>query len=215
MGAYSGLFVTFEGGEGAGKSTLIAGLWDLFSAKYPVFTTRQPGGSRIGGAIRELLLSKEQGEMSSRCELLLFLADRAQHLDEIILPQLAKGSVVLCDRYNDSTIAYQGAARGFHGDRLHSLCDFATEGVEPDLTFYLDIDPEIGLARLAHSRHNTDRIESETLNFHMAIRQGFLDIAKQKEKSGKFYTIDGSQTQEAVLTQVAEILDGALSSLNR
>lgn len=206
-----GLFITFEGGEGAGKSSLIQACADLYS-EYPIVTTRAPGGTNIGGAIREVIFNKERGEMAPSCELLLFLADRAQHVEEVILPALFEGKIVFCDRYNDSTTAYQGKARGFPMERIADLSTFATGGLQPDHTFYLDVDPEIGLKRVATSRMNIDRIEEEAIEFHQKIREGFLEIAAKRKKQGNFYQIDASASFQEVLASVMEVLNGIFQS---
>lgn len=198
------LFITFEGGEGAGKTTLIEKLCDHLNASgHKYITTRQPGGTKIGAEIRQIVLHSKESNLSPKCELLLFLADRAQHLHEQIIPQLKSGITVICDRYNDSTIAYQGAARGMSIKELQPLCDFATDCLEPDITFYLDIDPEIGLERVQKIGDGTDRIESEKIDFHHAIRRGFLELASMKKR---IVVIDASQSAEEVFNAVKEKL---------
>ncbi len=200
----SSLFVTFEGGEGAGKSLLVTSLATALREKgLQVTSTREPGGSELGNQIRQLLLQQEKGSICDRAELLLFLASRAQHVDKLIVPALNAGHIVLCDRFNDSTIAYQGAARGLGVSGVAHLCNFASGGLTPDITFLLDIDPEIGFERLrkAHERGGSfDRIESEALSFHKLVRKGFLDIAAADPKRVK--VIDASQTPEAVFKEV-------------
>src|ERR1700722_18252143 len=133
---FEGTFITFEGGDGAGKTTLIQKIFGyLEKLGCKVMQTRAPGGTAMGQEIRNLLLHKHDAPLSKRCELLLFLADRAQHVDELILPNLKKKKVVLCDRFNDSTIAYQGGARGLTESLVRKLCDFACDGLKPNLTF--------------------------------------------------------------------------------
>lgn len=191
-----GLFITFEGGDGAGKSSLIDKIYEELSRKAKqALKTKAPGGTKIGEAIRNLLLHSHT-PLNPRTELFLFLADRAQHVEEVIKPALQKGVIVLCDRYNDSTLAYQGAARGLDGDFLHDLCHFATNGLNPDLTLYLDLDPKIGFERLKKAGLTKDRIESEDIDFHQKIRNGFLKIAHQEPK--RFRVIDASQTPDSV-----------------
>ena len=206
-----GVFITFEGGEGAGKSTLIERVYKTLStSKYPVIKTRAPGGSPLGEKIRALLLEKGELSVSTRSELLLFLADRAQHVDEIILPALKKGKIVLCDRFNDSTIAYQGGARGWDKKWVHKLCDFATDDLDPLLTLYLDIDPRIGFKRLKNARkgEGKDRIESEKLFFHQKIRKAFRQIAKEEPK--RFRIIDASRSPDEVFHQAMRHIDALL-----
>src|SRR5690606_19081528 len=158
-----GVFISFEGGEGAGKSTLIERIASHLQ-DYPVLKVREPGGTALGEALRELLL-QQKGPVSPYAELSLFLASRAQHISEVIGPALEDGMIVLCDRFNDSTIAYQGAARGLGMEKVDQFCKFISQGLSPHLTLYLDIHPELGLHRAASVRAQ-DRIEAETIAFH-------------------------------------------------
>ncbi len=204
-----GLLITFEGGEGAGKTTLIEKVFAyLQSKKHPVVKTRAPGGTPIGLSIRDLLLNQLEHTMSKRCELLLFLSDRAQHVDEFIAPALEKKQIVLCDRFNDSTIAYQSGARGFEEKWVRKLCEFACEKTKPDLTLYLDLDPKIGFARVQKAGMAKDRIESETLRFHQSIRKAFHKIAKKEPK--RFLILDASQSPEHVYKQAIEKINALL-----
>ncbi|MBI2743165.1 MAG: dTMP kinase [Chlamydiales bacterium] len=210
----SGLLITFEGGEGAGKSTLIERLFDALNAKnLPVVKTRAPGGTRLGEVIRNLLLNKEEAPLCSHSELLLFLADRAQHVEEIIAPALKKRQIVLCDRFNDSTVAYQGAARGLGEEDVRKLCSFACQGVEPNLTFYLDLDPAVGLKRVKQTREGRDKIEAEKILFHQKIRHAFHRIA-EKELS-RFHILDASRSSDEVFKQAMERIDALLLSTPR
>ncbi len=179
------MFLTVEGVEGSGKSTLLDALAARLEAEgRPVMRTREPGGSSLGAHIRPLVLSTGQ-KPDPRAELFLFLADRAQHVAEVVKPALAAGTLVLCDRYVDSTIAYQGYGRGMDVDWLQRLNDFATGGLWPDLTLLLDISPEAGLIRATRRNATTGlsraegRFEAETLAFHERIRQGFLTRARR------------------------------------
>jgi dTMP kinase len=200
-----GLLITFEGGDGAGKSTLMKGLYRLLEERgESVIQTRAPGGTQLGEKIRSLLLESKT-PLSDRCELFLFLADRAEHMQEVIFPALSEGKIILCDRFNDSSIAYQGVARGLDADKVNALCLFATDGKIPDLTFYLDISPEVGIARTLHKTGEKDRIESESLSFHEKIRQAFLHIAKQDPK--RVRVLDATQSPETLLEQVLKFLD--------
>ena len=193
----NGQFITFEGGDGAGKTTLIDAIYQtLVSEGKSVLKTRAPGGSPAGQEIRKLLLNPGEISLTPRCELLLFLADRAEHVEHVILPALKKGQIVLCDRYNDSTLAYQGGARGFDEKLVRQLCNFATGGLQPALTLYLDLDPRIGLERLKKMGLHKDRIESEELHFHEKIRQTFHKIAKQETQ--RFHLLDASKKPEEV-----------------
>jgi dTMP kinase len=167
-GSPAGLFVTFEGVEGAGKTTQIALLRDLLQQSgYSVCVTREPGGDAVAETVRRLLLEQN---MSPRSELLLFLASRAQNVDTVIRPHLSGGGVVLCDRFIDSSIAYQGHARGLGREIVFQLNRFATDGLVPDLTILLDLPPSIGLTR----QTNRNRMESESIEFHERVREGFL-----------------------------------------
>jgi dTMP kinase len=200
------VLISFEGGEGAGKSTLIQKIYDYLKAPgnvqgQDVLLTRAPGGTMTGELIRHLLLHHDEKDISPRCELFLFLADRAQHVQEIIMPALQKNRIVLCDRFNDSTVAYQGGARGFDLDWVRRLCLFATQNLEPHITLYLDIDPEEALQRVNRSK---DRIEKEALEFHKKIRGAYLEIAKKDPK--RFHVIDASQTPDDVFNQALTVL---------
>lgn len=194
----SGLFVTFEGVEGAGKSTQIALLRDWLAQEgFDVCVTREPGGDAVAEAIRTLLM---QAEMTPRAELLLFLAARAQNAERVIRPQLAAGGVVLCDRYIDSSVAYQGRARGLGRDTVAHLNSFAIDGLVPDVTLLLDMPPEIGLARQS-DRH---RMEEEALEFHQRVREGFLQEAENSPE--RFRVLDALRPVDAVHVEIREII---------
>jgi len=196
------VLISFEGGEGAGKSTLIQKIYDDLNAQgQDVLLTRAPGGTMTGELIRHLLLHHDEKDISPRCELFLFLADRAQHVQEVILPALQQKRIVLCDRFNDSTVAYQGGARGFDLDWIRKLCLFATQNLEPDITLYLDIDPEEALKRVNRSK---DRIEKEALEFHKKIRGAYLEIAKKDPK--RFHIIDAARNPDDVFTETLAVL---------
>lgn len=202
-----GCLVTLEGGEGAGKSVLQRKLSDyLLNQGIEVISTREPGGCPLSEKIRDLLLKKEQSfDVGAKAELLLFLAARAQHIEELILPALEAGKVVLCDRFNDSTIAYQGGARGLGVSYVKNLCQMVCGPVWPQLTLLLDIDPQIGLKRAlkTHKKHaergQWDRIESEQLSFHEKIRDSLLLLCQ--DEPHRFFCIDASQSEEAVFKE--------------
>lgn len=197
------LFISFEGGEGAGKSTLIQKIHEEFlKREKSILLTRAPGGTMTGELIRHLLLHHDEKDISFRCELFLFLADRAQHVEQIILPALKEHKIVLCDRFNDSTVAYQGGARGFDPNWVRKLCHFATNNLEPDITLYLDIDPHEGLKRVQRSK---DRIEKEDIAFHQKIRMAYLEIAKNEPQ--RFHVLDASQSPDDVFQQALDVLD--------
>ena len=192
----SGLFITFEGVEGCGKSTQVARLKDRISSKgYSVVVTREPGGTPISESIRAILLDPENGALSQTTELLLYAAARAQHVDALIRPQVEAGAVVICDRFADSTKAYQGAGRKIGPEVIGRLNEIATRGLRPDITLLLDLPAEAGLAR-ARQHGAFDRIEQEPLEFHRAVREAFLRIAGQEP--GRVHTIDATQSEEAV-----------------
>ncbi|CAM0117233.1 dTMP kinase [Rhabdochlamydiaceae symbiont of Dictyostelium giganteum] len=196
------MLISFEGGEGAGKSTLIHRLYHhLLPLEKPLLLTRAPGSTSVGELLRELLLNPEEKPLSLPAELFLFLADRAEHVDKVIRPALLQKTVVLCDRFNDSTAAYQGGARGFGVKWIQTLCDFATQGLQPDLTFYLDIEPSLGLSRVMRSK---DRLEQEKLTFHEEVRNTYLSIAQQEPK--RFYILDGSQSPDELFQTALRIL---------
>lgn len=169
-----GVFVAFEGGEGSGKSTQsgLLAAW-LRSRGHEVVLTREPGGTQVGGTLRSILLDPATGDLSPRTEALIYAADKAEHVDTMILPALADGQVVITDRYVDSTLAYQGAGRALHSGELESLARWATADLRPHLTVVLDVDPRIGLARAGEP----DRIEGEPVEFHDRVRQRFLALA--------------------------------------
>lgn len=180
-----GLFVTFEGGEGSGKTTqLKALLAHLRSLGVDVIQTRDPGGTSIGNQVRELLLNAENVQMSPMTELLLYEASRAQLVQEVIRPSLTARRIVLCDRFTDSTVAYQGYGRALDLDLIERFNAVAADGLRPDLTFLLDLDPAVGLARarerLAHPRQRRDRLEDEVLEFHQRVRAGYRALAARE-----------------------------------
>ena len=205
-----GCFVTFEGGEGVGKTTLINRVYDYLTSKgYEVFKTREPGGTALGRNIRDLLLHKEGVLPTKKAELFLFLADRAQHVEEMILPALEQEKIVLCDRFNDSTLAYQGAARSFDPETLRYFCSFATSDLIPDLTLFLDLDPKIGLKRAEQGKGNSrDRLEKESLSFHMKVRDAFLSFSLKEPH--RFHVIDASQPTDIVFDIATHEIDTAL-----
>ena len=199
----TGLFITFEGGEGCGKSTQIAALKARLEAiGKTVVQTREPGGTALGESIRSLLQHDDAGQgMSPEAELLLFAASRAQHVRELIAPAIAQGQIVLCDRFLDSTTVYQGVARAIDSKKVDTINQFAIGDTTPDLTILIDLPPEIGLARVhARSDGQLDRMENEAIEFFQAVRQGYLDLAKSEPK--RFLVLDGSQTVEELETQI-------------
>lgn len=208
-----GRFIVFEGVEGCGKTTQIAQLktWLHHSTVLEALqtqghcsglvVTREPGGTPLGEGIRHLLLhhTVEEDPMQNRTELLLYAADRAQHVEGFLRPYLAKGALILCDRYTDSTIAYQGYGRGLDRDLINQLNAIATGGLQSDLTLWLDVDVEVGLAR-AKRRGTGDRIEQATLDFHRRVQQGFMELAKADPD--RIVRIDASLDESAVAKQI-------------
>jgi len=210
-----GTFITFEGGEGSGKSSQARLLAEYLKEKgYDVEVTREPGGTGIGDAIRAILLNPELSEMGNVAELLLLAASRAQNVHERIEPALARGAVIVCDRFIDSTLAYQGYGRDFDLGLLKSLNSLATGGVTPDLTILLDLPPEIGLERSkaldkAEAKQGEgDRFEQEDIEFHRRLRKGFLELAEAEPD--RFRKIAVQQEMEETHMLVVEIVEGFL-----
>lgn len=201
----SGSFIVFEGGEGAGKSTQEALLaqW-LESQGMTVLRTREPGGTPAGEAIRTILLSNENAGLTDRAEALLFAAARGEHAAQVIRPALAAGTVVVCDRYLDSSVAYQGYGRELGAEYVRGLSMWATRDLVPDLTVLLDVDPAIGLSRVT----SPDRLESEPIDYHQRVRRAFVDIAAADPT--RYLVIDADQDKDAIAEQirhrVAELL---------
>jgi dTMP kinase len=210
------LFITFEGGEGAGKTTLISKLKKVLEQEgYSVIVTREPGGSHLGDHIRELLLHHDKEvTIGSKAELFLFLAARAEHVEEVIAPALLENKIVLCDRFSDSSIAYQGHGRGLGVENVKALSAFATNDLVPNLTFFLDVDPKEGLKRaLAASKTavgKPDRIEALKQKFHQIVRKAFLAIAKAEPNRVK--VIDSNQSADAVFEEALSYLKSIITS---
>ncbi len=200
-----GLFITFEGPEGSGKTTQIQRLADrLRQAGQPVLTTREPGGTAIGDQIRAVLHDLRNRAMDPRTEVLLYAASRAQLVAEVIRPALARGTIVLCDRYTDSTLAYQGYGRGLDLETLRRMMDFATGGLKPHLTLYLDLPVEKGLARkreaLQRGEGEWNRLDQEEVAFHQRVRAGYLALAAAEP--GRWRVLDADRPIEAVQTDI-------------
>ncbi|MFZ3453294.1 dTMP kinase [Arthrobacter sp. 7Tela_A1] len=175
----AGLFIAFEGGDGAGKSTQATLLTQaLQDAGRTVVRTREPGGTPVGEKLRALVLEHGHGEIDPRTEALIFAASRAAHVQQVIRPALERGDIVVCDRYIDSSVAYQGAGRALGTGPVRQVNEWATEGLVPDVTVLLDVDPESGRTRRTASAGAEDRLESEPDEFHGSIRAAFLDLAE-------------------------------------
>lgn len=195
MSKDKGLFLTFEGPEGSGKSTQIELLEaELRTRGRPVTRTREPGGDIVGERVRELLLREGADKMGVQAELLLFAAARAQNVADVIRPALAQGHVVLCDRFTDSTLAYQGHGRGLPIPFITQINEFATGGLVPDRTFLLDLPPQVGLARQSPDAQN--RLDRESLDFHERVRAGFLVVAAREP--GRIHVLDAARPAAVV-----------------
>lgn len=208
----SGLFVTFEGIEGAGKTTQISLLADFLTAKgYEVITLREPGGTQLGDRIRDLLLTPCKEPLRPMAEFLLFCASRNQLVESIIRPALERGQVVLCDRFYDSSIAYQGFARGLALETIKGLTDVATAGVKPTRTFLLDLPVERGLerARVRRNEGQDDRFEAEALDFHRRVREGFLTLAREEPQRIK--VIDADRPSPLIAESIQRLIEDGLS----
>lgn len=216
--------ISFEGGDGSGKSTQLKLLEGYLATHGKVcLCTREPGGTTLGEMIRRVLLEAGKEEISPPTELLLYLAIRAQHVHEVVQPALTSGRLVLCDRFTDSTLAYQGYGRGFDLDMLRRLNQIASQGITPDLTFLLDCPVEVGLSRtrgrssIIHSQSSKtedrgsrieDRFEREKLEFHEKVRKGFLELARAEPK--RIYLLDASRSIQQVHEEIRKIVDQKL-----
>lgn len=197
-----GLFITFEGPDGCGKTTQMNLLAQYFEKKgKKVVLTREPGGKGLGEKVREILLNYN-GEVSDRCESFLFLADRAQNIDIIVKPAVKQGEIVLCDRHIDSTVAYQGYGRGLDINEINMLNNLATGGKKPDLTLIFDVDVETSMKRVGKEK---DRMESAGIDFHNRVRNGYLELATQEPDRIK--VLDATKTIEEIHEKVVEIVE--------
>ena len=197
-----GLFITVEGADGCGKTTqlnLIAQY--LRDMGADVLLTREPGGAQLGLELREILLHYD-GFVSSKCESFLFFADRAQHVDTVIKPAIQQGKIVVCDRYTDSTVAYQGYGKGVDISQIQYLNNLATDSLQPDLTIVFDVDSEIARQRVGAQK---DRLESEGIDFHARVRNGYLQIAKSEPLRVK--VVDANPPVDVVFESVKSIID--------
>ncbi len=206
-----GVFITFEGGEGSGKTTQLALLGAYLREKgLSVLTTREPGGTPLGDQIRTLILNplKTDTGIDVRTELFLYLASRSQHVSEVINPALNAGRIVLCDRFTDATLAYQGDGRGLPKKTIHEMARFASYRLEPHLTFFLDITPEKALVRLS-GRNEINRLDEETQVFHQTVYQGYLKLAR--ENPGRITVINGEGPVESISLNIQERINALLS----
>lgn len=208
-----GLFISIEGPDGAGKSSVIKSLVPKLEEYFgrEIIQTREPGGSPIAEKIRDLILDINHSEMDDRTEALLYAASRRQHLVERILPNLKKGEVILCDRFVDSSLAYQGAGRGLGAENIWTINAFAIEDVLPDITIYLDVDAQVGLNRIGakNSNRQKDRLELEDISFHNKVSQGYHKIIERDPD--RFIIVDANQDLETVLASAWELLHQRLA----
>ena len=200
------MFITIEGPEGSGKTTAVNyAVSKLEEMGYQIVRTREPGGTPISEQIRNVILDKANTSMDKRTEALLYAASRRQHLVEKVWPAIKEGKIVVCDRYLDSSLAYQGGARGLGVDNILQVNMFATEGTFPDLTLLFDIDPELGLARInANADREVNRLDLEKIEFHRTVRNTFLELAKRYPE--RFVIIDASQSKEEVANKTLEVI---------
>ena len=209
--ARRGLFITFEGVEGAGKSTQIRQLaTSLEKEGVSVLITREPGGTPISERIREVLLERQHHKMVSTTEVLLYAAARSQHVAQCIAPALAEGQIVISDRFGDAMVAYQGNGRGLDLELIHHLNRVATDGLVPDLTIVLDLSVEVGRERTLHRRRSRDRLEMEDFEFHQRVRDGYLTIAREEPHRVK--VIDSEQNFKLVRDEIRELVTRHITS---
>lgn len=214
-----GLFITFEGIEGSGKSTQVTLLADHLAAQgRAVMVTREPGGTRIGDQIRKILLDPANKALDATSELLLYAASRAQHLKEVIHPACDAGKIILCDRFSDATLAYQGYGRGLDREMIRTLDRMVTGEMRPDLTLLLDIDPEAGLVRARGRNFRSGlegeaRFENEELAFHTRVRQGYRALAQ--EEPDRIRVVDASRPPDQVQRTMREIVDDVMQRKQR
>ena len=208
----SGLFITLEGGEGAGKTTIANAVIDKLSTLgIETLYTREPGGIKIAEKIREVILDRDHTEMDCRTEALLYAAARRQHLVEKVKPAMDEGRIVLCDRFVDSSIVYQGYARGIGMDEVREINQFAIEGFMPDLTIFFDIKPEIGLARIAaNDSREVNRLDLEGLAFHELVYEGYKKQAKMNPE--RIVSVDATKSVETLTDEVCALI---ISKLNK
>ena len=203
----TGLFIAFEGGEGAGKSTQVTRLVEALADRgVETVTTFEPGDTPVGRHLREILLGHDTGALDPRTEALLYAADRAEHVAQVVRPALERGAVCISDRYIDSSLAYQGAGRTLDPADVERISSWATGDLWPDLTVLLDIDPAVGLARFTQP---ADRLEAEPLAFHQRVREQFLGLSRRD--ADRYLVLDASRPAEVVATEIYAAVDARLS----
>ncbi|MDO4383504.1 MAG: dTMP kinase [Eubacteriales bacterium] len=204
-----GFFITLEGTDGVGKTTQIGLLKEFLEDKgYTVYVTREPGGTPISEKLREILLDKSNSEMTDVTEMMIYAASRAQLVAERIEPALRQGEIVICDRFVDSSVAYQGYGRGL-GDRVRSVNAYATNGLEPDVTFFLDLNPKEGRARIG--KEVQDRLEQEKLDFFYRVYDGYLDLCQKYPE--RMVRIDASRSIEEIQKNMRDVLSERMKGL--
>lgn len=200
-----GLFISFEGNDGSGKSSVIKAVYQkLLQEGYDVILSREPGGSKIAEKIRDIILDTDNEGMDDWTEALLYAASRREHVHKTILPAINEGKILLCDRFLDSSLAYQGYARKLGMDKVNELNMFATNGLSPDLTILVCVHPEVGLARIKKNARDMDRLELETIDFHHNVYEGYQEIVKNNAKRVKL--IDGEKSPTDVANDAIKIV---------
>ena len=213
------MLITFEGIDGSGKTTQIHKAFEFLTrANYSAIKTREPGGTDIGQHIRSFLLNPENENMSSLCEFLLYEADRAQHLDTVIRPALAEGTIILCDRFIDSSLAYQGFARGLSIQLIEKIQSIVSQEIRPNITLLFDIDPKLSTSRALNALKNGERkleesrFESKSIEFYKCVRKGYLELATNERD--RFWIIDAADTPHKVFEQVIKGIETCVPSLS-
>jgi len=213
------MFITLEGIEGSGKSTQAKLLMEWFKKNsYSCILTREPGGTKIGKQIRSILLNPNHTNLCPMTELLLYMADRAQHLSELIRPEIADGKIILCDRFYDATTVYQGVARQIEMDVIQNLHKIVLSGLKPDITLLFDLPVKAGLERAwkriesDKKEQNENRFEKESLEFHESVRVGYLDLAKNNKK--RFFILNANQSEKAVFEEMINIVSKKLDKVH-
>ena len=204
-----GIFITIEGPDGSGKSTQVQRLFKYLQGKgYEIVLTREPGGTSVGEQIRSVLLNPENNEMGFKTEVLLYAASRAQHLEEVIIPSLKEGKIVISDRFVDSSIAYQGYGRNLDLSLVVEINKLVVEDYLPDLTIFLDLPVEVGLARIRKNQKSMDRLEQEAVAFHEQVYQGFKKLALDEER---IKTISANTSEDIIFTHIIKLVEEQLS----
>ena len=205
----NGKFITFEGPEGSGKTSVIVGVEKyLRESGYSILNTREPGGSKIAEDIRSIILHKDNIEMDAHAEALLFAASRSQHFNEKILPAINENKIILCDRFIDSSLAYQGHARELGIDKVYEINQFAIGNTLPELTLFIDVPPKVGLERVFSNIRKIDRLDLEELEFHEKVYEGYMILAKKYKN--RFKIVDGTQPIEKVIEDAIQIIKNIL-----